>query len=72
MVFIYYLGCEGTGRKLKKDRKVENNLYQCTKCKWHVDLLFDSKVYYMKQFASFQWEGVYLFSNFGNKYYIST
>ena len=31
------LSCQ-TCRKLKKHREVETNLYQCTKCKRHVDL----------------------------------
>ncbi|MGG3469095.1 hypothetical protein ABES02_16640 [Neobacillus pocheonensis] len=31
------LSCQ-TCRKLKKHREVELNLYQCTKCKRHVDL----------------------------------
>lgn len=31
------MSCQ-TCRKLKKHREVEPNLYQCTKCKRHVDL----------------------------------
>ncbi|MFJ5713094.1 hypothetical protein [Neobacillus sp. NPDC093127] len=31
------LSCQ-TCRKLKKHKEVEQNLYQCTKCKRHVDL----------------------------------
>jgi hypothetical protein len=31
------LSCQ-TCRKLKKHRELETNLYQCTKCKRHVDL----------------------------------
>ncbi|PGY11065.1 hypothetical protein [Bacillus sp. AFS031507] len=31
------LSCQ-TCRKLKKHREVETNLFQCTKCKRHVDL----------------------------------
>lgn len=31
------LSCQ-TCRKLKKHRELESNLYQCTKCKRHVDL----------------------------------
>ncbi|WP_342043334.1 hypothetical protein [Bacillus sp. OTU2372] len=31
------LSCQ-TCRKLKKHREVETNLYQCIKCKRHVDL----------------------------------
>ena len=31
------LSCQ-TCRKLKKHREMETNLYQCTKCKRHVDI----------------------------------
>ncbi|HHY72311.1 MAG TPA: hypothetical protein GX497_03620 [Bacillus bacterium] len=31
------MSCQ-TCRKLKKHREVEHNLFQCTKCKRHVDL----------------------------------
>lgn len=33
------LSCQ-TCRKLKKHREVEPNLYQCTKCKRHIDLRY--------------------------------
>ncbi|WP_458414514.1 hypothetical protein ACNQFZ_06515 [Schinkia sp. CFF1] len=31
------LSCQ-TCRKLKKHKEIEHNLYQCTKCKRHIDL----------------------------------